>query len=86
MKFTKKIKEFILAYGRFVNFDDRTVLSTLDDELDLSIYNVYNLDYCSASDGKKNIGNDFTSVGNAFKKATNQAKQKVKDGQTSTAE
>lgn len=82
MKFTKKIREFILAYGRFINYEDKHPSPTLGDRLDLSIYN---LEYCSASHGKKNIGGDFASLGNDFKKATNQAKQKVKDGQTTPA-
>jgi peptidyl-tRNA hydrolase len=81
MNFMNKIGEFILASGRFINSDKEFTLAAIDD-IDISLDS---LKYCTAGDGKRNMGNDFIAVGKDFKKATEQAKAKVKDGKTATA-
>lgn len=79
MKFTKKMKEFMSAYARFVN-NEIEPSSPILRGLDLG-----DLEYCSPSDGKRNLGSDFGVVGADFRKATEEAKKKQKYGETSTA-
>lgn len=79
MKFTDKMKEFMFASNKAIN--SSTKFTLLDDELESLIGD---LSYCTASDGKKNIANDFIVVGGDFKKATEQAKNKVKNGEAAT--
>lgn len=78
MKFTKRMKEFLTASGRFINSTPELLTSTHE-----SLYlPIDELKYCSPADGKRNISGDFVAVGNDFKKATNEVKNRVKHGKT----
>lgn len=81
MKFTKKMKEFILASGRFVNSTPQLLTSTREG----LYFPIDDLEYCSPGDGKKNIGGDFAAVGNDFKKATKEAQNEVRNGKATVS-
>ena len=71
----------MLASGRFINSKRGYTFYTIEG-IDLS---VESLEYCSVSDGKRNIGKDFAAVGKDFKKATEQAKNRTDYGKRATA-
>lgn len=81
MSFIKRMKGFMLASSRFMNFEKKASISLLDD----IFFSISELRYCSEHDGKKNMGKDFYNLELDFKKSTEQAKVKVNNGKATTS-